>query len=102
VVEISEEVQRQAEKIAQLKEKSQTGKKIENTTSMGVQIVQMLVELVSGIIVGSSIGYILDEIFDFRFICLLIFTIFGGMAGLTNMMRYMRKIKDDKEETKHV
>lgn len=102
MVEISDELQKQAEKIAKIKEQLQENKKIENNVSISSQALQMMIELVSGIIVGASIGYILDEIFDFKFICLLIFTIFGGMAGLMNMIRYTYKIKETKEETKRV
>jgi F0F1-type ATP synthase assembly protein I len=92
---ITEKNKALAEKIAALKkEKTQQGGK----APMESQAIQVLVEITSGILVGASIGYILDEIFDFKFICLLVFTIFGGVAGLINTMRYLEKNKQDKEE----
>lgn len=57
-------------------------------------------EFASGTIVGAGIGYILDEVFDFQFIMLLIFTILGGFAGMLNAYRYLKNL--DKDENKGV
>jgi len=67
--------------------------------SQAAIVFQMAVELVSGVFVGAAIGYILDEMFDFKFICLLIFTIFGGVAGMVNVIRYLKKV-DERTEGK--
>jgi ATP synthase protein I len=67
------------------------------TVSLGSQAMRICIELVSGVIVGASIGYILDEVFDFRFIFLLTFTILGGAAGIINVIRYVGNIKEQKE-----
>ena len=96
--ETSEEIKKLAEKITAMREKQSSQQQKKKTDSLSAQMFQVMIELVSGIIVGSSIGYILDEIFDFRFVCLLIFTIFGGVAGFINMTRYMKKTKEYKEE----
>jgi len=73
----------------------QTQDAARNQSSLAIAF-QIAVELVSGVLVGIGIGYILDEIFDFEFLFLLIFTIFGGAAGLLNVARYLKK--HDKEE----
>jgi len=64
-------------------------------TSIGLNIV---IELVSGTFVGASIGYIIDELFDFDSIFLIIFTIMGGLAGLLNVARYIKIIDTNKED----
>lgn len=48
------------------------------------------IELASGTIVGTGIGYMLDKLFDFQFIMLLIFTILGFFAGMLNAYRYAK------------
>ncbi len=54
-------------------------------------------EFASGTIVGTGIGYILDEVFDFQFVMLLIFTILGGFAGMLNAYRYLKNFDEDKK-----
>lgn len=66
--------------------------------SQAAIVFQITIEMVSGVFVGAAIGYILDELFDFKFICLLIFTIFGGFAGILNTARYLKKYEDEREE----
>ena len=62
---------------------------------MGLNIA---IELVSGTFVGLSIGYILDELFDFDSIFLIIFTIMGGLAGLLNVTRYIKSSNYNTED----
>jgi len=62
-----------------------------------VMVFQIAVEMVSGVFVGMGIGYILDEVFDFNYLFLLIFTIFGGMAGILNVSRYLSKQDESKK-----
>ncbi|MCM1324565.1 MAG: AtpZ/AtpI family protein [Acetobacter sp.] len=50
-------------------------------------------EFASGTFVGAAIGYMLDEVFDFQFILLLIFTILGGLAGMLNAYRYIKNLE---------
>ncbi len=52
-------------------------------------------EFASGTIVGAGIGYILDEVFDFQCVMLLIFTILGGFAGMLNAYRYMKSLEEN-------
>lgn len=68
-----------------------------NFSDLGLAF-QVPIELVSGVIVGAGIGYILDKLFDFKFLFLVVFTIFGGISGLVNVARSLKKIEDEKEE----
>jgi len=62
---------------------------------MGLQIA---IELVSGTIVGMGIGYLLDKIFAFNFIFLVLFTILGGVAGIINVVRYVKQVNANKDK----
>lgn len=85
-------------KIQQMKQNGFSNSKNKHTkfskTSMATQVV---VELVSGVIVGVGIGYILNEIFDFGTIFLIIFVIIGGLAGCLNISRYLKSYDEDKD-----
>ena len=55
---------------------------------------QISTELLSGIVIGASIGYLLDKIFNTAPWMLAIFTIFGGAAGVLSIYKTFRA--DDK------
>ena len=79
--------------------KAKTINKDESDNSRFPQVAiafQSAIEMLSGVLIGIGIGYILDEIFDTKFIFLLIFTIFGCMAGLVNIARYLKKIDEER------
>lgn len=95
--EIPEDIKELNEKISKLKPK-ENDEKFQKKDFSQISIgFHSMIELTSGIIVGASIGYILDEVFDFQFIMLLIGIIFGSFAGILNVYRYMKSI-DNKEE----
>lgn len=74
--------------------------KSENQNGFNSQVFllfQLVIEIVSGTFVGAALGYILDDIFDFRYLFLLIFTIFGSFAGILNAHRYLDKQDKPKE-----
>lgn len=96
MTETSEKIKELAHKIEAMKQSSSSSKTAQ-TVSSGAQAVRICIDLLSGVIVGSSIGYILDEMFDFRFIFLLVFTIFGGAAGILNVVRYVNRNQEHKE-----
>lgn len=85
------------EKISKIKSKNNKIQEKENFSHISVGI-QSMIELTSGIVVGAAIGYILDELFDFQFIMLLIGIIFGSFAGILNVYRYMKSIDKKGEE----
>lgn len=57
-------------------------------------VFQVPIELVSGVLVGAGMGYILDKLFDFKSVLLVVFTMFGGIAGLVNIARSLKNTED--------
>ncbi|MBR5154657.1 MAG: AtpZ/AtpI family protein [Alphaproteobacteria bacterium] len=49
--------------------------------------IQVAIELISGVIVGGAIGYIIKEAFDLGKVFLIIMIIMGGIAGFLNVIR---------------
>jgi len=96
---IPQDLKELSEKISSFKNKNKKSddKKQDNYSQLG-QAFQIFTELVSGILVGTGIGYILDEVFDFRVIFLLIFIILGAIAGMLNIFRYLNKNEETKGE----
>lgn len=64
-------------------EKTETGKAF----SQGEMAWRMVIELVSGMILGLSIGYGLDWLFGTLPVFLVIFALFGFAAGVRVMLR---------------
>jgi len=96
LTDIPEDIKKMQEKISTLK-KDCPAKEEKSEVSQLATALQIAIELVSGTFVGAGIGYILDELFDFKSIFLVIFTIFGSFAGLLNVARYIKKIEDKEE-----
>jgi len=59
---------------------------------------QIPIELISGVLVGAGIGYILDKLFDFKPLFLVTFIILGGIAGIVNVARSVKEADSKKEE----
>ena len=55
---------------------------------------QISTELLAGIVIGLSMGYVLDKFFNTAPWLLAIFTIFGGAAGVLNIYKTFKV--DDK------
>ncbi|UQY80555.1 ATP synthase protein I [Candidatus Hepatincola sp. Av] len=51
----------------------------------------VLLELLAGIIVGATLGYILDKYLHTKYIFFIIFLFVGLLSGILNMYRYLRK-----------
>ena len=80
-------------RIARLKgqapqERSTAGKAL----SQGELAWRMVIELVTGVLIGLAIGYGLDELFGTRPILLVIFALFGFAAGVRTMVGTARKM----------
>ena len=91
--EIPEDIKALEKKIEAMKaQKVRAEKRDDKHTDFShlTQGLRLGVELASGTVVGAALGYILDEIFDFEFMMLLIFTIFGGCAGILNAYHYAK------------
>jgi len=52
-------------------------------------------ELVAAVIVGTIIGFILDNWFGTKPILIIVFFFFGAVAGITNVIKTARKMQKD-------
>lgn len=73
------------------KEASETGK----VFSQGEMAWRMVIELVSGMLLGLAIGFGLDYMFDTRPVFLVIFALFGFAAGVKTMLGTARQMAVD-------
>ena len=53
-------------------------------------------ELVAAVVVGTIIGFILDNWFDTKPILIIIFFLFGAAAGIINVIRAAKRMQGDK------
>lgn len=70
-------------------DKGATGKAF----SQGEMAWRMVIELVTGMVLGLSIGFGLDHVFDTRPIFLVIFVLVGFAAGVRVMLRTAQSMK---------
>tara|TARA_A100001011_G_C14243307_1_gene814293 strand:+ start:782 stop:1069 length:288 start_codon:yes stop_codon:yes gene_type:complete len=54
-------------------------------------------ELIAAVIVGTIIGFILDSWFDTKPLLIIIFFIFGSVAGILNIFRAAKKMQEDEK-----
>ena len=52
-------------------------------------------ELVAAVIVGTIIGFILDNWFDTKPILIIVFFLFGAIAGIVNVIRAAKKMQNE-------
>ena len=87
------------EKLQELKERIQSAKatnktqqkrKKESGAGFGFKI---STEIIAALVVGVGIGLIVDNYFNTKPIGLIIFFIFGALAGFLNVYRVMRRIE---------
>ncbi len=93
--QIPEDIEALNRKINVLKAKNaaRNGREDKHTDLSRLSVgLRLGIELASGTVVGAAIGYMLDELFDFKFMMLLILTIFGGFAGMLNAYRYVKNL----------
>ena len=69
-------------------------KKIEssNAASLG-KALKISTELVAAVVVGSTIGYILDSWFDTKPLLIISFFIIGVVAGILNVFRAAKRME---------
>ena len=69
-------------------------KKIEssNAASLG-KALKISTELVAAVVVGSTIGYILDSWFDTKPLLIIVFFIIGVVAGILNVFRAAKRME---------
>ena len=54
-------------------------------------------ELVAAVVVGSIIGFILDNWFGTKPLLLILFFLFGSAAGIYNVVKTAKKMQENKE-----
>ena len=54
-------------------------------------------ELVAAVIVGTIIGFILDNWFGTKPILIIIFFLFGAAAGITNVFRAAKRMQEQED-----
>ena len=54
-------------------------------------------ELVASVVVGTIIGFILDNWFDTKPLLIIIFFLFGAVAGIVNVFRAAKKMQEDEK-----
>ncbi len=80
-------------KIAKNKAKSKyTQKNVKSNSGMGVAF-KMSTELVASVVVGTIIGFILDNWFGTKPWLILIFFFVGVIAGIMNVIRSAKKMQ---------
>ena len=80
-------------KIAKNKVKSRkSSKNDESSSNMGTAF-KMSTELVSAVVVGTIIGFILDNWFGTKPWLILIFFFVGVIAGITNVVKSAKKMQ---------
>ena len=52
-------------------------------------------ELVAAVVVGTIIGFILDNWFDTKPLLIIIFFLFGAVAGIVNVIKAAKKMQKD-------
>ena len=56
---------------------------------------RICVDLLSAVVVGAAIGYVLDELFGSKPWLMSLFLMFGGAAGVLNVYRLSKQEEND-------
>ena len=80
-------------KIAKNKAKSRKSSKNEESSSNMGTAFKMSTELVSAVVVGTIIGFILDNWFGTKPWLILIFFFVGVIAGITNVIKSAKRMQ---------
>ena len=68
--------------------------------SQGEVAWRMIIELVTGMVIGRGIGYGLDLLFGSLPVCLIIFALLGFAAGIKTMLRTADQMKKQEDTGK--
>ncbi len=80
-------------KEASLRHESKSDSDKTRASRIGLRI---CADLLSAVIVGAALGYVLDSWFGTKPWCLIVFLIFGGAAGILNVYR-LAKAEENKK-----
>ena len=75
--------------------KNKNNQKNEKTSNFG-EAFKLSTELVAAVVVGTIIGFILDNWFGTKPLLIITFFILGATAGITNVVRAAKKMQGDK------
>ena len=76
--------------------KDQIKNKSSNAASLG-KALKISTELVAAVVVGTTLGFILDNWFDTKPILIIIFFLFGAAAGITNVFRAAKRMQEQED-----
>jgi len=82
-------------KIAKSKLQSQNLEKSEKKGIFVGNAFKLGTELVAAVVVGTIIGFILDNWFDTKPILIIIFFLFGATAGILSVFKAAKKMQKD-------
>ena len=91
---IPTDIQNLDDKIRRLQQKETSHRqgKVENEYSYAAKTgFRVGTELVSGVIVGGALGWVLDYFCHTEPWLLILFLLFGGIAGFLNVYRFVKK-----------
>lgn len=97
---IPDDIRQMDERIRQLKAKETNARqdKPESRFAYAAKVgFRIGAELISGVIVGAGIGYLLDNWFDTRPLLLIIFLFLGSVAGFLNVYRFVKSTEKEQE-----
>jgi len=82
-------------KIAKSKLQNQNLEKSEKKGIFVGNAFKLGTELVAAVVVGTIIGFILDNWFDTKPILIIVFFLFGATAGILNVFKAAKKMQKD-------
>lgn len=97
---IPDDLQRIGQRIKDLTRKEQLARKDKPASSFAYAAktgFRVGTELLSGVLVGAALGFILDKTFDTKPMLLIIFLFLGGAAGILNVYRFAKSEEQKKE-----
>ena len=95
-----EDIRQMDERIRQLKAKEKQAQqdKPESRFAYAAKVgFRIGAELISGVIIGAGIGYLLDNWFGTRPLLLIIFLFLGSIAGFLNVYRFVKSTEKEQE-----
>ena len=82
-------------KIAKSKLQNEDAKKADKKGVFLGNAFKLGTELVASVVVGTIIGFILDNWFGTKPILIIVFFLFGAVAGIVNVFRAAKKMQGD-------
>ena len=80
------------DRLKNARKKLKVEKENPQTSNIG-QAFKLSTELVAAVLVGTIIGFILDNWFDTKPILILIFFLFGAIAGIVNVIKAAKRMQ---------